>query len=98
MNPDSPLDIPPTPASLATRGQGAGQRDGCVCPVWVLRCVHWGKWSLWLTGPFDGTYGVHGPATGLTGADCRNCFAAGDSLPDAEAEFERRAELLRLGP
>ena len=67
-----------------------GQRECSQCPSWVLRCAHWEGQVLSLTGPFNDTYGVHGPAVGRSGEYCHNCYAAGDSLPAAEAEFERR--------
>lgn len=67
----------------------------CGCPPWVLRCAHFGEETLWLTGPFQGTYGVHGPAPGPVAMHCRYCFNGGESLPAAEAEFHRRAEELR---
>ncbi|KKM13919.1 hypothetical protein LCGC14_1711350 [marine sediment metagenome] len=43
---DIPLDIPP--ASLGTRGQAAGQRDGCRCPQGIVRCAHLGDRVVWL--------------------------------------------------
>lgn len=42
------MDIPPAPASLGARGQGAGQRDGCGCPKGIVRCAHYDGRVVWL--------------------------------------------------
>ena len=40
------------------------------------------------------TWGLHGPAPGGVGTGCYGCASYSD-LPEAQAEFARRDELLR---
>lgn len=42
------MDISPPPASLPTRGHGAGQRDGCQCPKGIVACTHLDGRVVWL--------------------------------------------------
>ena len=71
------------------------ERVCTVCPPWVVACVHFGKMGVYMTKVVD-TYGLHGPAPGSAGMSCYGCGSYSD-FSSAQAEFLRRAELLRLG-
>lgn len=67
------------------------QRDGCGCPPWVVRCVHWDEQILSLVDSDmptpEGMRGCHSPATrqGLfvtDGVEGELCTCGTNSVPD----------------
>lgn len=98
--------MPSATLQLAARAE----RDGCGCPPWVLRCVHFAGRILWLgdllpckicsTAPRH--FCVHEGDELERCADCSDIRLWGAhrafrtaSLPEAEAEFWRRDAELR---